>query len=406
MNARSEPGPRPIIAAVLAIICPSCVAAGMTDPNPLESGNARLLAGDAAGALAAYGNVDTQTPGPLRDRLRLARATAALASGDPGMVAEAVATLEELTADRTVDATALHAANANLGAARLVIAEAIVQADPGRAAELFAAAAASYLAAYRLDPSDLDAARNVEHARIRSAEIRRAEAERQERAQQAQQAADRLDELAQRQRDQADQTADQGPTQEGLDRQRELSEEAQRLLDALEARRDDPGDQPREPQDQPSTADQFEQAREALERARDAQREAEERLASDESEATAQAAEAQRRAAESLAEAADRMRDAARQQGQGDQQGQPQEQQGSQNGQDTRPADGAPGQESEGMAEPPDAGAETGDPSEQPVEARPEGDPLVERLLDRERRQRESRVQSRPGRPVRVERDW
>lgn len=429
--------PASLLGAAGAIVLTATAVA--QTPDPLTRGNAHLREGNIQAALAAYGT-SPELPESSDPRLALARATAQLAAAQPDLAQQAEADLRRIISAGPDDPQLLRAAHANLGAAILARAEAAAQSDRPLALDLFQQSAASYLAASRLDRSDLDAARNVEHARLRAASLRddlqqnpptpqeqQSQQQRQQQSdptsapdqsgpheqpqnqpqnqqedqqptpqqQDAQRLAEQLQQLADEQQQEAQQSAESRQDPGAADQQQALSDAAQQQLEDLEQQLEqlqqqrqagDPDQSdPQTDQSAASADEAMQQARESLEQAREAQREAEQSLAQDQQP---EAGEAQQRAADHLRQAAERMQQAA------DaltppQAGQPQ------------PGEGEP-QPSE---PPPDQQPQEAQQA-QPGRERDRGDPLVEALLDRERRQRESRAVSRPGRPVRVERDW
>ena len=441
MSEGERSGPiRAVAGVVWALIALGASAA----TDPLTEGNRLLRAGDAAAALAAYGQ-----PGPGEPvRLRLARALATLhvaraqATPPDEALDSAQGVLETIIAEPATDPDVLATSHAALGALLLSRAEAAASADRPGAVELFRQAAASYLAASRLDPAGRDAARNVEHARRRAADLLRdlrqnpptpqeQEAQRQrersrqdqdqaqtpsegqpqeqpssdasdpqqqqqaaERQAQAQRLSEQLESLAQQQQREAQESAANPQDDQASARQRSLSEQTQQSLDELERQIDQLGGGDQASGDAPSPPESggdaarsaLEQARESLDQARREQEQAERAL---DEERSADAAGAQQRAAEQLAQAARGVAQASRDM--------------------SPPSD--PNRSETATQSPESRDQSQGGPEGQsdppvPADARPAGDPLVDRLLDRERRQREQRAISRPGRPVRVERDW
>lgn len=492
-----------LTAAFTIVLLSSHAIASTTDP--LTEGNALYRTGNYTAALETYGQpLPTSIESPAlpqseNPRLRLARATAALAAAQstgptdaqpasqPSDTTSIEADLRALIADHASDPALLAAASANLGSLLLSKAESTARTDRPLAIDLFNQAASSYLTTARLDRTDLDAARNVEHARRRAAELKQdltenpptpqeqqsqqqrnqqnndqsgqqnsgqtnqhndhnqsesqsqdeqspqeqAEQQAQEAQQQqqdAQELAESLSELAEQQQTEAQQSeaGTQGDTAQAD--QQSLSQQAQQQLEELERqtaeqegqeqdeqqgdpqsdRQSQQADQQRDegesqqPDQSDSPAQSMRQARQSLEQARQSQQEAQDALAQGDN---ATASEAQREASQQLAQASQHMQQAAQQlqqradqaAQQAQQATQPDEsQQSEQEQQQQAQAQQAEEQQAQQQAQ--------GNPAQQASER--EGDPLVERLLDRERRQRESRAVSRPGRPVRVERDW
>ena len=221
-----------------------------------------------------------------------------------------------------------------------------------------------FLAAARIDPGHMPAARNLERVRrmIRELESRRERLEQQQQSpgentegeqedgegdqSQPTDAAERLQRLADQQREQAQRNAQSQPSSQRerdqrADEQQQLSDQTQELAEKM-----------------------GEQRRERMEQAQEAQQRAQEALESGDSEAAAQH---QRQAADAIERAA---QDARRQPSDGQ-------------GQQQRTADAQPEEIGESI------------------------DPLARDLLEREERQRRSRRQYRPGgRPIEVEEDW
>lgn len=223
----------------------------------------------------------------------------------------------------------------------------------------------NFLAAARLDPEYMPAARNLERVRrmIRELESRREQLQQQQQnagenpegeqqdggegdQTQPTDAAERLQRLADQQREQGQRNAQSPPSSQReqerrADDQKQLSDETEELAERM-----------------------GEQDRERIEHAQQAQQRAQEALESGDAGA---AAEHQRQAADALDRAAQEKR---REQSEGQEQQQ-------------RAADAEPKEMGESI------------------------DPIARDLLEREERQRRSRRQYRPGgRPVEVEEDW
>ncbi len=235
------------------------------------------------------------------------------------------------------------------------------------AIEALKSAERAFLDASRTDPSHAPSVRNLQRTRqkLRELQDQRDQLEQQQSQQQQQQGdqgqqsqnADQLQQLADQQREQAQQS-ENAQSQEQSEQQRQERQQQQQDL----------SDQTQQAQEQMDES-LDEQTREDMERALQAQQRAREALEQGDDEGAAQA---QQEAADALEQAAQRLRE------QGSQGQQEQEQQ----------------QQGEGEAD------EQGDP-------RDEIDELAQRLLDKERRERERRsVYRQGGQPVRVEEDW
>ncbi|GEM_PF-6481393 len=225
----------------------------------------------------------------------------------------------------------------------------------------------AFLDASRTDPSHMESIRNLQRTRqrIRELEQQREQLEQQQNQQQQQgdqgpqnQNSDQLQQLADQQREQAQQS-ESAQSQRQSQEQREDRQQQQQDL----------SEQTQSAQQQMSDS-LDEETQQDLERAQEAQQRAQEALEQGNDE---QAAQAQQEAADALEQAAQRQRE---QEAQNQPQHQPQNQQG----------EGEPQDE--------------GDP-------RDNIDELAQRLLDKERRERERRsVYRQGGQPVRVEEDW
>lgn len=235
----------------------------------------------------------------------------------------------------------------------------------------------AYRAVLDIDPAHTEAARRVERVRRIIRAIEEEQRRLQEQAAQMQQQAEKLDELAQQQQAESDQNSDPQ-----IDKQ-DAAKDQQSLSEQTEQQRQEAQQQGEQQQDQQAkTAQQA--AEQLIQQAREHQDRAEAAL---EEGNTAAAAEAQQQAAESLRQAADALRQAAE-----DSQPKPSD--------EPKPSEDK-NEDAEGEPKPSE------DEQQQPDEAA--GDPLAERLLDRERQQRDARqdlLRAIKGRPETVERDW
>ena len=221
-------------------------------------------------------------------------------------------------------------------------------------------AESSLVHASRIDPDHAVSARNLQRVRQR---IRQLET-----------LSDQLQQQEQQQQNQDQQSPDSDQLQQLADQQREQAQQSQEAQDnPSDEQREDRQQQQQSLNEQTQSADEQmsqsadQEIRDNLERARQAQERASRALEEGDDE---QAAQAQNEAAEALEQAAQRLREQEAEQSESQQQ-QPQ---------------GEPSEEA--------------DPSE-------DIDEIAQRLLEKERREREQRNTYRnSGTPVRVEEDW
>lgn len=294
-------------------------------------------------------------------------------------------------------------ADARFNLARLQYEAAMEQAleDPDAAIEQLRHAASVYRSVLDVRPGDVEAAKNVERARLAIRNVQeRIEQEQQRQEQQRQQMeqlAQQLRELADRQREnaeQSDRAAEQmrqdssigsEMSRQSREQQSELSEETENLISQLQQMLQ------QSPDSDPNQS-RMSEVEGQMQDAREAQKGAGEEL---DANRPGRAAPSQRRAAEQLEEAAERLEEASRQRGEGSGRGERQE-----------PRRGRPE---------PGEGEGQGEEQEQqePTDSRPQevdrlgmvdGDPIARRLLEREILNRMNRV--RRGPPIPVEKDW
>lgn len=325
-------------AVLIAGLLVGLAGLGLTDKAArglVERGNEAYRNGMLDDAITLYERADER----LADDAVLLydRATALAATGERGRAeslfrkADAAAGSDEVR----------RAARFNLGHTLAGAGRELIAQDAQAAIDLLRQSAAAYKSVLRVDPTDHQAAANVERVR-RTIKLIQDQLELEQ----------KLEELQSQQRDAQGKGA---KPQEGVS---DETEQAKSTIDEALEQDVNAGD----PQ-------QMRDAQEALDEARKAQDQAEQAMdQGDQDEAQQQ----QSRASEKIQEALDKLREAMQQQ-QSQQQGQPQDQ---------------------------------GEPSD---ESGPEGDPLAEQLLDKERREREQRAaylnRIRPGQaPVR--RDW
>ncbi len=245
-------------------------------------------------------------------------------------------------------------------------------------------AAGAFRSVSELDRSHTDSQSNLERVRIEIQQLRDQiqsledliEQQKEQQSQQQQQQqdmADKLDDLAQEQQDQADQSSDSPPQTKG---EQEVQQNKQEELNS------ETGEAQKEVSEQKtedSQSEQLEEVEKKLQEAQDSQQRAQEAMKNGDQEAAAQE---QQNAADALKDAAEQMQDIA------DQSKQESEEQGT----------------NEGISE-------EGKPSENEEDAQPEESDeiseIAKELLEKERRERESRqVYRSTGKPTKVEKDW
>lgn len=245
--------------------------------------------------------------------------------------------------------------------------------SPQERLPLLRKAAGAFRAVLDVDPSDAEAARDVERVRIEIAELEEELEQQQQDAEQMQQQADQLQQLADQQRRESEQTQQQSESQQQQTQdQQQVSEQTDQQQQQMQQ------NQPQSDQAQQAQ----ERAQESVEQAQQAQQRAEQQLQEGNTQA---AAESQREAAEALERAAEQLRA-----------GSPQD--------NTEQGENQDGEQSEQEQQ-----SQSENQDNQSDEGEPQQDQTVRYLLDREQRQRDARrqiLQFRPQRAVPVERDW
>lgn len=346
---------------------PSRLAEQMTVEEALATASALSADGEHARAAEVIGAaLSAAEPGPEVDRARLMEARAWIDAQRWEEAAGALRSVDVSSDDERMRASARFLFGQTLY--REVMAEIDAEREAGETpgsevllerGRRMARVAAVFRSVLEVDPGDREAARNVERARRLVSQFEQQAQEQAEREEQQRRLREALEQLAHEQQERAEQTA--ASEDEQTD---ELGEQQQQTSERTE-----------EAREQGRQAGANEEAQAAMDEARRQQEEAERALEEGDREA---AEAAQRRAAEALREAAEQM-------GEQGEQGRPEQ------------GEGADGEQGEG--EPNPAGEEQeGEPRDETAEA----------LLERERRQRESRDQRRSTevRPVIVERDW
>ena len=359
---RGVPAAAVLFAASLAL--PMSQAASVR--GLVNEGNELLRAEEYEDALRAYGEALEQDPGSPHAALN--RANALYRSGDFAEAVEGYQEAVQLALERDLpdlEAAALH----NRGNALYRQAEGVASTDPGKAVELLAPAARSYLGALRKDARRADSAHNLEVARRLIQQLREHAAQQPRGGGDGEQ--DKSPEDRQQDRDKALQQAaeeQQRLADESEDLQRDREEN--RGADDRERQQQRAQDLAEQQQDLNQRTEQLEQnadseAREQIQDAARHQQKAQEDL---EQNRPGQAEESQRQAAEALRQAAA--------------------------GADEREGQEEQAQESSGL---------DGDASQA---SRQEQEMTVDQILGKEQRDRRRRqLQQRVG-AVAVEKDW
>ena len=224
-----------LVVVVSGFAAPAMAWDPFVTPNAnVETGNERMSAGDAAGALAAYDLAARQHP--EEPRVALDRGLALLASGDLPAAREAFVSAADPDADDEIRAAAYY----DLGLAFYQEGDASAAEEDHEGSQgFFREAADAFRRSLRVTPGNRDAAWNLELALRRIRE--------QEEAQEQQEEQERQEQEEQEQQEGDEQDDQQGDQQEGdeQDDQQEGDEQG----DQQEG--DDQGDQQGDEQDDP-----------------------------------------------------------------------------------------------------------------------------------------------------------
>lgn len=403
---------RKYAASIVLLVIASGASAQGGAREMLAQGNQAANAGDWSRAAEIYASVETMDEGALAPEAAYNRARALHALDQLDAATGAYRQAARAASERPDLASR---AMFNLGDIGATKAEGLAPQDPSAAIAQYKEAASLYRAAYRLNPSDADAARNLEAVNRRIHELKEQIQRQKEMQEQLQELANDLQDLNERhQQDQADrdeqqqgqeaeesaQPDEQGERQQASETpEDEIAQDAVRaaqkseeLADRFERQAQDRGS----PTGQSPAADALRQAAQELRESAQQRREAEQ------AERDGREHEAQQRRERSGAQSAQAERivqqllEQAKQEQSDSQEQRQQQQQG----------------ETEGEPQEPEQQARREDGTERESSAFDQSNQqrsLAERLLDREKRQREQRERAREmqrGRAPDVERDW
>ncbi len=382
--------------------------------DTLRAGNELYRAGEYERALDAYQSVESDDPLALFNR-----ACALQRLGRTDEAQELLQRVDSLTRRDDLAASARY----NLGAASVEQARALAgQGQAEEALDAYRRGARLYRDAYAIDPTDRDAARNIEIAgREAKALLDQMRAQQQA----MQEMAEELQDLQEQQEQEAQQNQSQAQQQESGEQQesqQQASERQQQLSEQTQAARDQLRDMQRQMQQaqRGTTAaaqqeDALERAAQRVEEAMQEQQEAQRQLEQGDQQS---ASERQREAAEDLQQALEAMtgedegnddpqesdEQSDSEQGESEQDGQSENEQESEQQENESQSDQEQGEGQSGEASQPDGGAgASADEDADPLEALAE-DLLEKELEDRERLRR-IRAQRR-SRNAPVEKDW